>query len=361
MWQRMKISVLIPIWKRHDLTAVCFNHLANQQAKYGFDVMIVGSEGQASEQLAGKHGFNYAEFQNEFLGDKMNFGLFHLKDSDAVVVLGSDDFVTDEYWNKIYSLDLKGKVYYGPKSLYFYVTKNKKLSEYTYNGINMKTIGAGRIYSKDALKAVNYALWSPEKNTGLDADAGARLRSVGVKEVVIDGYHLIDVKHSDNITGHAVARVGKEVSNSIIAEKFGIELKNQLDRLTPNGPEKVGKDRKSPTMEERVIIKMLKSGGGLAEGKELMRPLRSVKPLIKSGSAVVIPAFTGEEPSKKTEPCKDCKEKKEIAEPCIPCEQKAAELAKTNTNDNGKTGNEVGKQSGNKAAGKNTGNNKKGK
>lgn len=338
----MKFAVLIPIWKRHDLTNICFEYLAEQRKKFGFDVMVVGSEGDNSEMLTTGHGFDYVEYSNENLGEKLNYGLSRLKKYDAVVVLGSDDFLTYEAWNTYSALDLSGKVYYGFGRLYFYTTKNGKLSEFIYKGANIRTIGAGRIYSKAALKSVDYKLWSDEKNCGLDTDASANLSKTGCKEISLEGYHVLDVKHAENITDHAVARVGKSADVNLIQNRFGRELFESLKELVfIEGTETVTKSRRRARIKNRIMakesitIKMLVGGGGLMKDQEIMTTAKAARHLLRTGKAVVIAEKSGVVIEKKV-PCKKCDENKNPDEKCIPCEKKEAEKLNSNTTENGK-------------------------
>lgn len=321
--KRMNISVLIPIWKRHDLVEICFDYLAKQKEKFGFDVQIVGSEGIESESLTIKYGFNYLEFSNDNLGAKLNAGLGVLLNYDAVVVLGSDDFLSDEVWQQFEMIDLSGNIYYGFDHLYFYTTKDKKMYAFQYKGVNIKTMGAGRIYSKTALDLVDYKLWTDEKNHGLDTDASNRLKTVGTKEICLSGCKVMDVKHSHNITRHEVARVGKQCDRNNMSLVFSKDLQNKIENLVfVEGTETVNKKTIMKSTDEKVIIKMLKDAGGLYEGQELSTTVRASKHLIRMGTAIIISELSKETPVKKEKVV--VVEKKER---CIPCEQKDA-LAK---------------------------------
>lgn len=314
----MKICVLTPIWKRHDLTDIFFSQLREQQKKFGFDVLIVGSEGAASELLVANYGFQYLEFENSPLGRKMNAGLGLLKEYDAVVVLGSDDFISDEAWKIYQTLDLSGKVYYGFRDLYFYSTKNHQIVHYTYKGVNIKTIGAGRIYSKACLESVNYHLWTDEKELGLDTDASGHLSKAGCTEKIIPGVHLIDVKHAQNITDHAVSKIGEKVMTESLHNKFGESLFFYLKCLDfIPGQEKV--ERKIKPKMESVTIRMVKDAGGMSAGREISTSLVLAKSLVRSGKAVIIQEKS-EVPFVATEKTETPVEVEK--ERCIPCEQK---------------------------------------
>lgn len=226
----MNLAVIIAIYKRHDLTRLCFEHLSRQQKKFGFDVVIAGSEGNESESLAREFGFEYVETINEPLGQKMNVLSLMCKNYDGVVVLGSDDFLPDNAFAKFLTLDMSQKVIYGFSGCYFYSTKSKTLNFFNYKG-TIKTIGAGRLYTGEMLKAINFKPWSDEQPKGLDTNAMQRCLSVGGKEVVLDQVTMIDVKHSHNMTSHAITRIGSKTDLSIVLRDYGYEFFHKLAGL----------------------------------------------------------------------------------------------------------------------------------
>ena len=226
----MNLAVIIPIYKRHDLTRLCFEHLKIQQDKFGFDVFIAGSEGSVSRLLAEGFGFNYIEVENNPLGAKFNSLLSLCVDHDGVVVLGSDDFLPDRAWKLYYTLDMSKKKIYGFAGCYFYSTKRKTLNLFQYKG-SIKTIGAGRLYNKATLDAVHWKLWTDTQPRGLDTDAMTRCLASGCSETILDQVTLIDVKHSHNITSHAIAMIGSYVDSSIIERDFGKEFTEKLNAL----------------------------------------------------------------------------------------------------------------------------------
>lgn len=59
-----KLAIIVPFYKRHSITELCFKNLCSQATKYNIDVYTVGSEGVVSESLAKKYEFNYLEFEN---------------------------------------------------------------------------------------------------------------------------------------------------------------------------------------------------------------------------------------------------------------------------------------------------------
>jgi hypothetical protein len=205
----MELAVIIPIYKRHDLTELCFEHLSNQQKKYGFSVFITGSEGEVSENLARKYGYEYLEVANNPVSEKFNAALSMAKGFDGVVVIGSDDFLSDDAFDIYYVQDISKPMIVGSSKINFYSTQYKELRELSHVNSITETIGAGRLYTKAMLERVNWRLWPRNQNNGLDTAATHKCVAAGGYEVVRDFFH-VDVKHAQNITRHAVAKIGKK-------------------------------------------------------------------------------------------------------------------------------------------------------
>lgn len=217
----MKLALVVGIYGRHDLEEIALNSYRRQSKKYGFDIIVAGSEGEKSRKLA--KGCHYIEIENRPVSNKYNATINKAKelDVDGVVLMGSDDFVSDSYWDWIYSIEDDGFVY-GLKDIYFLSIRNKAL--YYFNGYNKKaSVGAGRYFPKSVLEAMNWKLWSDGVNKGMDGNCDTLLKYKGINHKVKSmnevGCFLCDVKHTKNITDHnVVVRICKEVDYSLIYE-----------------------------------------------------------------------------------------------------------------------------------------------
>ena len=58
----MKIGLAIGVYKRHDLEKIVIDNYKEQSKKYGFEIIIAGSEGAASKKLA--KDCHYIEVEN---------------------------------------------------------------------------------------------------------------------------------------------------------------------------------------------------------------------------------------------------------------------------------------------------------
>lgn len=230
----MKIVYIIPFYKRLDLTDICFNQIK----KHNRPVYVVGSEGEKSRLLAKKHGMIYYECANNPVSNKNNYLISKLKDVDFdyAVILGSDNFVSSNFTEKIEAVLSKEKPdFLQLRGLYF---RNQKTRKTTYfSGFT----GVGRCYSKRALEGVNYKLWSSGLNKGLDGCSFLRLKSKGFEPLEVDirdlGVEVVDVKYAENITNHIVVLKGEpaeclSIDFSEIDKLKGYSTKRSLNYLT---------------------------------------------------------------------------------------------------------------------------------
>jgi hypothetical protein len=202
----MKLALILTIYKRPDLEEIVIKNFVKQSKKFGFEIIVVGSEGNFSKRLA--DGCHYVESDNFPLSFKHQKGLDYAKELgfDGVVVFGSDDICCDNYWKWVYSLGNIDSLA-GLKDFYFYSTEKKQL--YYFKGYESEmSLGAGRYYSKAVLDLVGWNLWgSEERNKALDSLALKQLKDKGINEILIKqkeyNMMVIDVKHTRNITNHS--------------------------------------------------------------------------------------------------------------------------------------------------------------
>lgn len=225
------IAVIVPFFKREEITRLCFENLKKQSKKFELDVYTCGSEGETSETLANEYGFNYLEFANEPLSCKLNALIKGTKkgDYDGVLILGSDNFLNNTLFNFYTKLDIEQGKVYGFDDIYFYDVNKQKLftnGEYFHNKI---TIGVGRLYTRGFLESVDYNVWKGKKNNGLD---GLASKQIGNNEIKISAkdnkVKILDVKHEFNITNPKITGSCKEVSTDEL-KAFGVIHKKILE------------------------------------------------------------------------------------------------------------------------------------
>jgi hypothetical protein len=169
----MVIKALIPLWKRPEITRICFEGIKRLQKTIEIDPVCIYSE-QESKELCAEFGFESYYFENDPLGRKMNFGLDRALDSkwDYLITIGSDDLLSEALF-EIYKPFMDSlKMAFGVGCIYFYDIKTGKQAR--QNG--MQVYGCGRmihreVLDKETYKAVfkysrTYAGISPTKKKG---------------------------------------------------------------------------------------------------------------------------------------------------------------------------------------------------
>ena len=239
----MNLLLVTALWRRPELTKIIldyYTHLLQDNV----NLLCVGSEGEQSKRLAESAGWNYIEAPNIPLSQKCNALFMEAQkyNPDAVIHIGSDDLVSFElinYYRDNYNS--KAAFYMGLSDVYFYCIETHE--EIYFGGFgtpHVKTLGAGRIYSRYILNEIGWQPWADEKlPRGLDCAFSNRLYRRSIKEkavsmqetkaVLID-FKLSRNKHVENLTPfHRMLSKGKPstgVAESIFPKQF-----NQIKQL----------------------------------------------------------------------------------------------------------------------------------
>ena len=113
---KMKIKALITLWKRPEITRICFEGV-NRLKQFGVEPICIYSD-KENEALVKEYGFEGYYHDNLPLGRKNNFGLKKALESewDYFTQIGSDDLIS----NKLFEIY---QPYFDQKELAFGVTK----------------------------------------------------------------------------------------------------------------------------------------------------------------------------------------------------------------------------------------------
>jgi len=209
-----KLAVIVPTYLRPNITNLCLSRLAKQSIMFGFDLIIAGSD----ENRYSNYGY-YFWTKNLPLGKKHNTLLkstLQLKKYDGVILIGSDDFVSDSVFEHYLTADMSEKAMYYFEGIYFYDTKSKR------KGYLDKAItGVGRCFTRPLLEQLNYTLWSENKNKGLDRDSLNRIKKTGALLIKNDINHFIlDVKTGLNISKNIFKFAEKTDADFSVIDEF---------------------------------------------------------------------------------------------------------------------------------------------
>lgn len=199
----MKITVIMALWQRPKIATIALDSLR----EHNVDVLAVGSEGDASRDLAVSCGASYIEHPNTPLGAKWNAALMAAKSHspDAVMVIGSDDIINEATITAWIRALEDGYEYMGFVDGYIYCPMAKQLIRWRgYKGHREgEPLGSGRCYSSALLDRAEWKLWNDHRALRLDYLVTKQLQTLNPKSFLISmsdaGIRHLGVKSSTNM------------------------------------------------------------------------------------------------------------------------------------------------------------------
>lgn len=234
-----KLLILTCVWQRHDLTNKFYHYYAELKKRLSsrveIDLISVGSEGRLSKNMCEERGFRYIEHWNTPLTAKWQAGINEIRNDefDGLIILGSDDFISDSVIFDYLSILKKGVHFYGYRDLHLYNTATRELGYWRGYGSEPgkksqplrvgETIGLGRLLSHALLDFLKFDLWkSSEANKGLDGIMRERVeKKTNMLPVIL--------KDALKIKGKGEHLLG--LTSSLLADKclMGLDVKSQYN------------------------------------------------------------------------------------------------------------------------------------
>lgn len=230
----MRVGLLTSIWGRSRLTEIVLRYYAGLSIPgIDFERVAVVSPGDPDPHELNPD-WHYAIAPNMPLTDKWNVGakLMEVMDLDCVVITGSDDFLSKEYFEAVADQIESGADFIKFGGLHFYDAPSKRLIY-----VDDCFMGLGRCLSNSLMRAVRWQPYFPERKMGIDGwmdfvcrphcfDTTVRIKSRD------RGIFALDVKTDQNIK-----------SFRDIAEKYESELVDintrEIKRRLPSVGEEV--------------------------------------------------------------------------------------------------------------------------
>jgi glycosyltransferase involved in cell wall biosynthesis len=281
-----RLAVIIPFYKREQITNICFKHIADQSKRLGFDVITAGSEGEKSQKLAKKHGLKYLEVNNSPLSSKLNELIKACKAYDGVIISGSDDFFSDSFIEYYQDIDLnKPIVYHYNDAHVFSVWHNKLVTGFRHT--LKQPIGVGRLFSKEALEVLNYNVYRERRERGLDSSALRTIKKNRIETHLIEYQDvlILDVKQDNNLTSPELVNIIKDSSPLTVLDDLG-DIKDEILKLEKGQVKhkprtKLNKMNKADV--KKIKAEVLKTFGHFQEGKTYLFKEHNFKDLEKKG------------------------------------------------------------------------------
>lgn len=199
MQNKIKILIYLALWKRPEITELCFLGIERMKTHpdYDIEVLSVLSEDEM-KPLCEKYGVNWVEHDNEYLGRKKNFGLKACErfKFDYLMEIGSDDLIMNELLD-LYKPYIGLHDLFGVKDIAYVDTETGACRRLRSNG----NYGAGRMISRSILEKMNFTLWQDDLKMGMDNNSTWRLLKYKTMfyHVNSESPMLIDVKSDVNI------------------------------------------------------------------------------------------------------------------------------------------------------------------
>lgn len=271
-----KLAVILPYWNRPEITKLCFERLNEQRLKFGFDVFVSGNNDSIVP-----NGFYTIDMLNLPLGNKLNSLVAQTTNYNGVIILGSDDFVSDSVFELYQTIDTTKEVFYGFDDCHVYDAWSKQLKY----GINYKdTIGVARLWTKPTLEKMNYKLYESERNKGLDSNSKVNMLANGIIEVSLpyNGHFIVDVKCEDNITSPEII----EICSISDDPKRLNELHKGILKLKPKGNQIINNLIKMEKLKKHLNkVTILKAFEQFEVGQEIQLPIATANVLVRDGFA----------------------------------------------------------------------------
>lgn len=207
----MRLVITIKAWKRHATLRATLRSIESASKYTGLDVVVViaGSEGEASRSIAAEFAAEYVECPNLPLSLKADTCLRKAAelDPDYVMILGSDDLVSDLLLAS-YEPHIEGGVdaigwddcfFLADGRLYYWPGYDKELRD--------DPIGAGVAVSREMCEAIGWQQSTHPDNRNLDTMLRCRmtLARPDFSEVRLsmaeEGEAIVDAKDELSITG----------------------------------------------------------------------------------------------------------------------------------------------------------------
>jgi hypothetical protein len=235
----MQVAICSAVWGRLPLTRIWWHGLARvcrRFARHGIaaSVTVVGSQ-LPHRDLAIRHGATWVRTANAPLGRKWNAAVESAcAQADYILILRSDDFLSDALVDRYVKLIRAGWLYVGLSGIYFYEPATMRLARFQSRpGRYGSPLGAGRLVHTRLLEVEGFRPWLDGRERALDANMTARCK-LPVAKLIQVGREMpaVDVKTEGNLWGFDQLRAYYPSLRCIPGPLRGIPEWSRIVRLT---------------------------------------------------------------------------------------------------------------------------------
>lgn len=227
--QTYKLLLFFPVWKRPEITEICFQGVNRLQKSglFPIDAFVVISE-ESMIPLCEKYDIKYCFYKNEPLGEKKNYGLSKAMELewDYMIEIGSDDLLFNSYLTAITPY-LGVRDFFGIGHIIFMNSEDLTCRRI----VTRHPIGMGRVMSRKVVEKLG-KIWSDEKHKGQDNNSYWRVVNAGFIPIQINSEKPlgIDIKSEVNFWPFNYF-IGKEYSFEDAVSELSQEEIESIKRL----------------------------------------------------------------------------------------------------------------------------------
>jgi len=209
----MKLAIITAIHGRPLMTVAFLKAMVRIEKEFAVKTYAVVTEADEENiSLLEEYDIYHIEKENRPIRTKWNSIVRAIWETNFthLLILGSDDIPSSRFIEHTLTLDKYDIA--GLAGLWFWGLNPRRagFERFGYFGIKGVLAGAGKLVSRRIVEATDYALWSGERNSGMDANMMARIRNVTNEKnirlklhkysLLDTGGFLMDVKYGHHIS-----------------------------------------------------------------------------------------------------------------------------------------------------------------
>lgn len=164
----MKIHILIPLWKRPEVTKFCFDGLEKlrSEIEYETEVSCVISE-EFYKAECDSRGYHWIEHENDPLGRKINAGVRSTLayQYDYLMIMNSDNVIKKELLEVYRPFFESMNPFFGVQRVTYVNFKTLEARDYLYE---FSVLGIAKMVSRETVERFKGELYDNNRNKGLD-------------------------------------------------------------------------------------------------------------------------------------------------------------------------------------------------
>jgi hypothetical protein len=196
-----RIGIILTSFYRQRVLEICFAGIDRLRAdcQEYLPVICVGEEDEKTLDLCDHYDIEHHYAPNRPLTEKYNLACQLMKGKcDNVMILGSDNLITNRTFNAISAETEKGIDLIGLDDVYFFGMDDEFTGKLLYFGYT-QVLGVGRTVSARVLDKINWTPWGRPADRGIDRVMLETVNPHVETRSLLSGYHVFDLKSSQNL------------------------------------------------------------------------------------------------------------------------------------------------------------------